>query len=637
MGIFAKKKQPEGLFYDYGDTLAREETVSRLFAGAASAKEDAVRYWRRMKAYYDGPHGNAAVSAVFEEKNGMPFCAAQAPDGYIHVESQIEPGLPEFEFSPRNAEDAAKAKQREKLVRYICDRNELDRKNAGNERRLGILGSAVWKVFWDETEGFDTYNEGGDVSVTAPDPAQIFPDPAASSVDECEYIGYSYRIHREKARRLFEKELKERGVDFSDVLEEEKGGGFSREDGSPFVYDGYDPDSETVRVTEWWFRQPVDGECDIPVRSKDGKTHRMHFVYRAGDIALTVLLGKYEVRYIPKYWKCTGCNMFPFVIYDRLPREGSLWGRSELEAIIPLIDAADRELAFAQYNSAFSSNDIIVAEEDALCEDSSLDNSPGAVWKLHTGKMGKVQRLGNGAYAEGYLHSNYDRWKNMMQEATGNFAVSQGNEPHAVTTATGIALLNERAKSRSSIKKIGKTAGFKRLYELCDRTALEFYDDGRVVFINDGEGDLVYRRADHQRKKTDGAEYFPCVDIRIHVGDGLANSKAFTVSCLASLLNTTITEDNYRIVKGYLELCDIPNRVEICDVLDKKYGGVGAASEGTALPTDVFGTEKTENGGAETEPVGDADIEAFRRELARLLVERIGTESGKDAYFEEAE
>ena len=269
--------------------------------------------------------------------------------------------------------------------------------------------------------------------------------------------------------------------------------------------------------------------------------------------------------------------MFPFVIYDRLPMEKTLWGRSELEAIIPFIDAADREIVYAQLNSAFSSNDIIIAEENALCDDTELDNSPGAVWKLRPGMMGKVQRLGNSAYSESYLHANFDKWRRLIEETTGNFSVSQGNEPERVTTATGIALLNERAKNRVALKRIDKSAGFARLYELCDRTALEYYDDGRVIFSGSvGEGDTVYRHADY-RKDKDGRSYIPRVDVRIHIGDGLASSKAFTVSAVSSRINTHITAENCKPVKSYLELIDLPTRHEICEMLDERFG---TASEG---------------------------------------------------------
>ncbi len=566
---FLKRKSPGAASdYDYSSAFAREDTVARLLSHAKQAKYEISQYWKKMRSYYDGNHQTDIFSDSFCSFNDLPFKVAKSSDGYIHVESQIDASLPEFEFSPRSAEDSDKAKQREKVVRYICDRNNLEFKNSRNERRLGILGSAVWKVCWDASVNEDGVE--GEVMIDNPRPQEIYPDPTAAFIDDCEYIGYVYPVHKEKARREFSDELSARGISFDEI--------YAYEDTSKNVFPTGDSEnfsqdvaSDVLTVTEWWFRQPYDGEADVE-SVVDGEKRTIHYTYKAGDIALSVLIGNIEVRYIPKYWQETDCKMFPFVIYDRIPQEKTLWGKSELEAIIPFIDAADREIAYAQLNSAFSSNDIIVAEENALCDDSTLDNSPGAVWKLRPGMMGKVQRLGNSAYSESYLHANYDKWRYLIEQTTGNFTINQGNEPSRVTTATGIALLNERAKNRSSLKKIDKSAGFARLFELCDRTALEYYDDGRVIFAGAASGeDFIYRYGDY-RKVSDGKSYIPRVDVRIHIGDGLANSKAFTISAISSLISTPITADNYRLVKSYLELIDLPMRKEICDTLDEKFG-----------------------------------------------------------------
>lgn len=570
--LFTRKTKNRRIVYDYSSSYAREDTVAALLSHAESAKRGISEYWKKMNSYYDGVHETAAFSDNFGIENSLPWRCACSSDGYIHVESQIDSELPDFEFSPRGKDDSDKAKQRERLVRYICDRNDMEFKNSRNERRLGILGSAVWKVCWDD--GITEDGNDGDIIIDNPHPSEIYPDPGALCVDDCEYIGYVYSMHREKARRTFSSELEAKGMDFDDLVAiSDSGKSRYIDNGHSDLFTG-DIDNDTVRVTEWWFRQPCDGEADMQYTDKDGSIKTVRCKYRAGDIALCVLLGETEVRYVPKYWNETDCRMFPFVIYDKLPREGTLWGKSELEAIIPFIDAADREIAYAQLNSAFSSNDIIVAEENALCDDCEPDNTPGAVWRLRPGMMGKVQRLGNNAFSESYLHANYDKWRNLMQETTGNFAINQGNEPEKVTTATGIALLNERAKNRSTLKKIDKGAGFKRLFELCDRTALEYYDDGRVILCGaaDNEKDIVYRAADH-RKQDGDRTYIPGVDIRIHIGDGLSHSKAFTVSAMNSLISAPINEDNYRIVKSYLELIDLPMRKEICDALDARFGG----------------------------------------------------------------
>ena len=228
---------------------------------------------------------------------------------------------------------------------------------------------------------------------------------------------------------------------------------------------------------------------------------------------------------------------------------------------------SDRELAFDQLNSAFMSNDIIMAEENAFSDDSAPDNRPGAVWKLRPGMMGKVQRLGNIAYSENALQNNTERWRSLMQQTTGNFDTYQGAEPSRVLTATGIALLNERSRSRLERKRVDRQAGFERLYRLMDYTTLENYDDGRVIHIGASEDSFVYRYS--KVASEDG--YIPLLDVKINVGDGLKNSKAFTISALSDLIRTPVSADNYALVKAFVELIDIPQSADICRGLEEKY------------------------------------------------------------------
>ncbi len=563
------RKNTKYLKYDYSDSLCREDTVNHLIHICSQNKASINSYWKKMRAYYDGNHEIRTHTSIFTNDKDIPWSPAQSPDGYIAVESQLDPSIPDFEFSPRGKDDYEKAKQREEITHYVCDINDLETKNSINERRLAIYGTAIWKVCWDSSS-FDGTNHG-EVLIDTPKPEQIFTDPSSTTVDGCEYIGYMYRIHKEKAKRIFRNDLETKNIDIESFVDP------YRTDSSYFDLTGkdrcsYDNLDETITVTEWWFRQPCDGKQTISMNI-DGKKVSVDYSWSAGDIALSILVGGKEVRYIPNYWNNTDCKMFPFVIYCKVPNEDTIWGKSELESIIPLIDAADRELSFAQLNSAFCSNDIIVAEENALCDDSELDNSPGAVWKLRPGMMGKIQRLGNSSYSETYQYNNTEQWRNLIQATTGNFDMYQGREPTRVTTASGIALLNERAKSRQSIKKVIRSEGFKRLFELIDRTTLEYYNDGRVILIGAASKDATVFKFSNFASYPKGSKsaYIPVIDVKIHIGDGVSNSKAFTVQALSDLIRTPITQDNYKLVQSFVDLIGLPMRKEICDMLESKF------------------------------------------------------------------
>ncbi|MBQ0126333.1 MAG: hypothetical protein KBS59_08455, partial [Clostridiales bacterium] len=270
-----------------------------------------------------------------------------------------------------------------------------------------------------------------------------------------------------------------------------------------------------------------------------------------------------EVRNVPKFWDRTDCKKFPFVIYNKTPRDGSIWGKSELEAIIPLIDAADRQLAFAQLNTAFSANDIVVYEENAFSTDSYPQNSPGAAWRLRPGMIDKVKRLG-GLVGDSTAHYEIvENYRTLMREALGNYDFLQGNSATQVTTATGLALLSDRASKRMNAKNICKKAGFERLYRLIDYLALEIYDAGDIELITGGKG--------KQFGFGDGG-YLPLIDVIVNIGDGVANSRSFTLSALNDLMNMDVTEDNYPIVRAYISSLGIPEHASLCAHLDEKFG-----------------------------------------------------------------
>ena len=545
-GIFSQSAgTPDGA-YILSTPSERADTASRLIENASLAKQKTSQYWKKMKRYYDGLHDINYMTDSFLADMNIPWTPAQSNDGYVHVESQVNAELPGFEFSPFGDYSSDAAKVREDMVSRVLDVNMANSLNLTAERRLGIYGSSVWKVSWGDIDS--DYGRKEDVLLGIPYPEQIFTDPSADTVDGCEYIAYVYPMHTQKARRVFAEDIGKRNGRFEEYLSN---------NGTGIVFEDCYDDENTVTVTEFWFRQPCDAHGNSGIR------------YKAGDIALSVLINGKEIRYIPKYWQNTECDMFPFVIANKVPNDGSIWGKSELEMLIPLIDASDRELTFAQLNSAFCSNDIVLCEENAFSDGKVPDNSPGAVWKLRPGMMGKVQRLGNmGATASAQFNS-YSVYQSMMEQTAGNFDVNQGKEPSKVTTASGIALMNERSQSRLSRKNAGRSEGFKRLYALIDKTCTEFYEDGRKILCKGKSFDYEFSKI----RITDGInESVPNVDVKIHIGDGIANSKAFTVSALNSLIGMNINEDNYMFVKAYVDLIGIPERNEICKYLEDKYG-----------------------------------------------------------------
>jgi hypothetical protein len=570
--IKAIGKQINGYkLYNYQDKDSREATVEYLYQYAKSHRSHQEQMWRIQDRYYNNDHVTQVETYKFCKENNIPWVPAIIPDPYIHVESQIIADVPDFQFNGRDDDlDSQKAKQREYVVKYVMEQNKIDAMNSENERTLGKHGNALWKVAWNASKFYaGTY---GDIEIGNPDISNIFPDPSAVDIDDCEFIDFSYPIHKLKAGRIFSKQLEAMNMSVDDITL----GIGNRLDTEIFDSDTHDMQLDTVQINEHWFRQPVEGKDTMQIEV-DGKVVKIPVEWEAGDIACSISINFHEVQYIPKYWMKTGKQnkIYPFVKYCKIPIRKKFWDKSELDVIKDLVDAADRELAMAILNDTFTSNDIIVVEDNALTEGSEINNQPGQIVKVKSGMINSIRRLGGLQTGKG-LFDMVDKIREIIQQAVGNFDSSMGNEPVRVTTASGIAQLNERADARKNIKKADRMSGFERLFELIDWTALEFYDDNRLIFIGakkEGTDPIQFTfNSDDVRIQMDTNEfYYPRVDAVINAGDSMQKSKSFVLATTENLISKPINVSNYKIVEEMLDIMDTPNKKEIKDFYEALY------------------------------------------------------------------
>ena len=129
-------------------------------------------------------------------------------------------------------------------------------------------------------------------------------------------------------------------------------------------------------------------------------------------------------------------RFFPFVHYWRIQDENRFWNKSELSAVLDLVDAADRKLASALLNDSFLSNDILLVEDGALADGEELTNEPGAIVHLKQGRMGGVQRLG-GLQSVGKAAMDITWFKEQIERASRSYDTGTGKETARVTTASG--------------------------------------------------------------------------------------------------------------------------------------------------------------------------------------------------------
>lgn len=559
-----KKKTGAIPGYDYSDRQAREDTAGQLFAKAKNARTFRETEWVRYNDYYNFIH---AVSDEIREAvrdSDIGWDPAVVPDPFIMVESQVDPVVPEPEFRGRDDDlDSSKAKQREYACKFVCQNNRLDDLNTSNERRLTKYGDAFWKVYWDD--GMPCGPNWGDIRVRDVPVDALYIDPTAGpdGIQAGQYVAYLYRLHKVVFWQTYGDALRKDGMTVDTILESEyteRGGIFDMV--TPNVEDSED----TVQVMEFWYKDP-----------------------ETGRVGCTIQAGGHEVKHIPDYWQRTGDQnqLFPFVHYWRIRDENQFYNRSELEPIIPMVDAADRELANGLLNDAFTANDIVLVEENALAPGEEFTNVPGAVVTVRQNSVGKIARLG-GLNSGSNCLPMVEWLLTQIQRTNRNYETNQGKVSSSVKTASELAMIRSDVDTQMEIKKADRNAGFERLYELIDWSVLEFYDEERQIFIGAEKPDEdpvnftfnADRMAGYvpvQRDFMTGdivsekRRYWPRVDVTVNAGDGVIRSKAATLQALQNLVAAQVTPDNYKLFEAMVDVLDIPQKQEIIEDWESKF------------------------------------------------------------------
>lgn len=642
MNLFRKKEKtpdPEtyknGRVYDYTTEESRVATAEWLFEQAKNERTAVEDGWVRNEGYYSFVHAAAAEMREALEEQGIDWTPAVVPDPFIQVESQLVPEVPQPEFHGRDDDaDGEKARRREFAVRYIMEENRINDMNTSNERRLRKLGDAFWKAYWDET--MPCGEQSGNIRIKDVSPEDFYPDPTAGreGLEACEYVDYVYTMHKLKFWRLYHDVLEKKGILLEDLLQTQ----YRVEDGlfEP-VTSGTFARDDMVQILEHWYRNPCDTE-EAP----------------AGAIGCTMQAGGVEIKWIPNYWEKTGrqCRLFPFIHYWCIRDETQFWNRSELDPILSLVDAADRQIAIGQLNDAMMANDIVLVEEGALADGSEFTNVPGAQVTVKQGRMGGVARLGglnNGIQSVSAVNWFLDQ----IQRTSRNYDSNNGRETARVTTASGLLQLRGDAETQQKLKKADRDAGFCRLYELLDWLALEYFDDDRLLFIGakkKGEQpqSLTYNGDDFARRagvKVDmltaavtdeGFDYYPRVDVTVTAGDGLSKNPATTVEVLDKLAASQITADNWELLAAELEYLDIPQKQEIIEGWRRKFAPTVPSEVTQALESDpellAAVQEAVQANAAATEPAAMSDTEPdmaagmMQGETAEIAVQPVDTQ-----------
>ncbi len=429
-----------------------------------------ARHWKeiRKKGYEDAP-ASAYLFNLIETKH-----------------ADMMDNIPTATVLPREASDRDAARKLSAILPCILENNKYDRVYSDLAYDYLVGGTAVHRIVWDNT----VMNGVGDISLTRADVLSLFWEPG------CEDIQRSPDFF---SIELFDNDyLKQKYPILAD-----NPGGLSV-NATKYEYDDTVDTSKKSEVIDWYYKKELNGRTIL------------HYCKFCGGEVL--FASENEPEYAERGFYDHG--KYPFVFTPLYPCKGSPCGFGSLDVL------KDTQIEIDALSSAIVKNAKMSARKRYFYrENAGINAEDFADW---TKDLIRVSASGNIADAlqevrvqpiTGIIMNVLSEKKEELKETGGNRDISNGGVTGGVTTASGIAALQEASNklSRDFCRRF--YTGFEDALSLIIELTRQFYDDIRCFRItgeDGGEEFITYnnREIALQEVGTD-AERLPVFDLKV--------------------------------------------------------------------------------------------------------------------------
>lgn len=488
--------------------------IKKDFRDSLSALSTYHANWREYDEFYMGEHWKVQrpdwrpnpvinyISYIIDQK--APQITQQRPSGILY---------------PTHPADEEAARVFTQATEVVADRCNLDQ-IVDEVVRTGLLLDISWmKVYWDNKisgGSFQKMNQfQGDVVIETVDPTNVYFDPAATNVQDCNYIIYANVKSTEWIKEYWDVEIPPEQTSETDI--------YNR----PILNNN---SSKKATFYEYWYRE--DGQ--------------IHVIYAAGNRVLK------HIRNVYKHGR------YPFVPFVAKKNRKSILGISECRNLLNNQKLLNKLVEIPVVNSLLVANPIMLVSASSGIDANKVTSKPGQIWTVRDDGAG-VKYL-NPPVLGGEVFRMIDHMKEFMERIGGVYDANTGETPGGVTAASAIQLLQEQGSI--PLKGIMRNlyATLKEVYEQMVELIKEFYTETRYLRITGKDGKiqfmefnaLVYKEIDF--------------DIRVSAGASTPTSKAFIAQMAADLFQQGILRPSQ-----YVDLLEnLPNKEKIVEELRQK-------------------------------------------------------------------
>lgn len=415
-----------------------------------------------------------------KDENDLRPASGYLFNSLINKHADLMDNYPEALIFPRERSDEAVAKILSSIIPVILQQNDFEEIYSNTGWYKLKTGTSVTGVFWDNNK----LNGLGDISIKKCDILNLFWESGKTDIQESSNVFYISAANNEELKQAYPQL-------------ENLGSVPEIETAQYMTEDAIDKNDKSL-VVDWYYkkkRKEVDAN-GIPViktilhycKFCNGKV-----LYSSENDPELVDVGFYEH------------GLYPFVIDVTFPEEGMLCGFGYVDVM------KDCQTYIDKMEAAILSNALVNARPRALINDQAGINEED----LKDPKKSLIHvngRLTDEAYRElpkGSLSPTYlnvlAEKKQEIMDISGNTASSQG-QASSVTSASGIASLQEAAGKLARDGNRTSYRAFRKIVELVIELMRQFYTEKRCFRITGSDGKYSFTDFDNSALKEQQQE-----------------------------------------------------------------------------------------------------------------------------------
>lgn len=220
--------------------------VQDLYSNASVVQSKQADKFKEFDSQY---RGDKTIDGLGEDGEGARQADIVYNISFELLEGSIDTDIPQPFVTPefKCEHNVRNARRIENLIRMLMDKQPFEKYNDTQERTTKKFGISVTNVEWDVDTG--TYTTVGEAQVSPVRPANVYPQPGITDIDDCDYIFVDYLTTRAELMRKYS--LKPEDLDETALLVN---------DDSEAVGDAAGID-EVVTLTVMWYRNDRGDVC----------------------------------------------------------------------------------------------------------------------------------------------------------------------------------------------------------------------------------------------------------------------------------------------------------------------------------------------------------------------------------------